>query len=120
MHRMIGIIALPCLLAACGSDERDAVPLPAAVTPGIMIVAPPDGAVVPAGEAVVLEYRVRMSPAGGHLHIIAGEDTHVVVGESGSRAVGPFEPGVHAIVIQEVTADHAPTGIEARLTLNVD
>ncbi len=87
----------------------------------ITILSPKAGAVLQSGAESKLDYNVRLSPDGSHLHVYVDDGNPIIVRKvSGcpcSMALPALSPGKHNIVIKESTAGHSPTGVEASVAV---
>jgi hypothetical protein len=89
----------------------------------ISILSPQDGAMLPAGAAVKLNYNLHLSPDGNHLHIYVDDQKPIVdrnvSGCPCSLDLSTLSPGKHMIVIKEARSDHSLTGVEKGVTVQV-
>ena len=86
----------------------------------VRIHAPEDGARLPAGEPVFLDYSVNPGPRGDHIHLyVDGEEVAIVQQLEGRYSVGELRPGRHELAIKVVNKSHAPIGVESSVAVIV-
>jgi len=89
----------------------------------IAILAPTSDAVLQSGAENKLEFNVKLSPRGNHLHIYIDNQDSIIERNVAhcpcSVALPKLTPGKHVIVIKEATSGHAMTGVERSVTVTV-
>lgn len=113
-HFKVGIV-LTALLAT---------PVLAAVDAGsITILSPANGAVLQSSAENKLEFNVKLSPRGNHLHIYVDDQDPIIdrdIARCPCTLVLPkLTAGKHVIAIKEATSSHAMTGLEGAVTVTV-
>ena len=87
----------------------------------ITVLAPKDGAMIPAGSPTKLTYNVKLSPDGNHLHVYVDDQKPIVDRDvSGcpcSVELPALTSGKHVVVIKEARADHSLTGLMSSTTV---
>lgn len=115
MKRLIGLFFGFTLVALAS-------PVFAADAGSITITSPANGAMLQsAGNK--LEFNVRLSPNGNHVHIYV-DDQHPIVDRDVSHCpcsidLPQLSAGKHTIVVKEATSSHALTGVEGSVTVTV-
>lgn len=101
-------------------DTGQAVPRTSAPTAGsVEIRSPKDGAAVPAGTPVIVDYAVDPGPQGDHVHFyVNGKEVAVVRRLVGQHRVEALPAGSHEVAIKVVNSAHVPIGIESAITLH--
>lgn len=83
----------------------------------ISILSPKDGATVMGSAQNALEFNLKQSPQGHHLHVYVDDNKPIIVrqvtGCPCKVELPALSPGQHTVVVKEATAGHAPTGVEA-------
>ena len=105
-------------------DQINRLPLMLADAGGsITIVSPKDGAVLDNGAGNKLEYNIKLSPDGNHIHIYIDEQRPIIDRDVSncpcSIALPDLSSGKHTIVMKEATASHALTGVQASVSITV-
>lgn len=123
MGRQVAVLIAAVLLAAgCSKTDDAAKTTPSTATggaTGIKIASPADNATI-TGNSVTVEYEVKPSSNGDHIHIYVDDRKPDVLRQlKGSYEVTDLTPGTHAIVIKEVNAGHTPTGHDATVHVTV-
>lgn len=110
-------ICLIIVLAGCGGSEGRS--QSSSLAPAeVKIVAPQDGATVPADKPVTIRYEANLSPRGDHLHVIVdGGEPAVIKRIKGTYTIGPLSAGEHTVLVTEVTREHMPTGNDASIRI---
>jgi hypothetical protein len=114
------LVASIIVLSACGSDQNDAGPTPAArpsSTGQLEVVAPQPGEVVQGdqvtvrlrveGATVTKETTTRLAPDEGHIHLSLDGRLVTILGGLEERVTG-LAPGQHVIQAEFVASDHGP------------
>lgn len=87
----------------------------------ITITSPKNGAVLQGNAENKLDFNVKLSPAGNHMHIYVDDHDPIIDRDIGhcpcSITLPKLAPGKHVIAIKEATASHALTGVEG--TVNI-
>ena len=87
----------------------------------IAITSPANGAVLQSSAENKLEFNVKLSPTGNHLHIYVDDHDPIIDRDIArcpcSIVLPKLAPGKHVIVIKEATASHATTGVEATVMI---
>ncbi len=89
----------------------------------IAILAPTSDAVLQSGVENKLEFNVKLSPRGHHLHIYVDDQDPIIARNVAhcpcNVALPKLAPGKHVIVIKEATSSHAMTGVEGSVAVTV-
>lgn len=84
----------------------------------VTIVSPKDGAMISANSDIKVEFNVKHSADGNHLHFYVDNGDPTIVREwSGTITLPGLSAGKHEICIKEATAAHALTGLEKCVTV---
>lgn len=106
------------LLVACGGGNSGRTQMSSQGPGQVTIIAPKDGATVPANQPVTVEYEATLGPRGDHLHfIVDGGQPDIVRQLKGKHVIGPLAPGDHTVTIKEETSSHTPTGPQASIKI---
>jgi hypothetical protein len=126
-HRVValtGALALAAALAGCSGGDKGG-PTPTSDTLGprpsspakLTIVAPHNGATVPAGgtelevslaKAKIVNLTTRnIKPSEGHIHVLV-DDRLVTMNYQLSGKLPKLDPGTHVVKVEFVAADHLP------------
>jgi hypothetical protein len=83
----------------------------------ITITSPANGAVLQGNADNKLDFNVKLSPTGNHLHIYVDDGNPIIDRDIShcpcSITLPKLSPGKHVIAIKEATVSHALTGVEA-------
>jgi len=89
----------------------------------ITIIKPTNGETLKSGSNNVLEYNVKLSPTGNHLHIYIDDQSPIIVRKVTmcpcSMDLPTLSPGKHTIAVKEATVNHALTGLESSVSFTV-
>lgn len=89
----------------------------------ISIIEPKNGAELASGSVNKLEYEVKLSPSGNHLHVYIDDQSPMVVREVNNcpctMELPMLAPGKHNIAVKEATSSHSLTGIQSSVTISV-
>lgn len=86
----------------------------------IKILAPANGAQIPAGAPVVLSYDVTLAPNGNHIHFYVDKHMAGLSHElKGTFSLGALAPGTHDICIKEATVAHVLIGVNRCIVVTV-
>ncbi len=89
----------------------------------ITILSPKDGAVLPSGSGIKLEYNVKLGPDGNHLHVYVDKQDPIVDRNVSdcpcSLDLPQLSSGNHVIAVKEATASHVLTGLETSVKFSV-
>jgi hypothetical protein len=110
----------PAFVSAAADSPPGAAKLASQTTATVTIHAPKDGALVPAGDSVIIDYTVNPGPQGDHVHFyVDGKEVDVVRKLAGQYRLAPLSPGAHEIAIKVVNSAHVPIGVESSIRLTV-
>ncbi len=105
---LVALLALPQIALAAGS---------------ITILSPKEGATLPSGSGVKLEYNVTLSPDGNHVHVYVDNQDPIVDrnvhGCPCSIDLPQLSSGNHVIAVKEATVSHVLTGVESSVKFSV-
>lgn len=89
----------------------------------ITITAPVNDAVLQGAKGNKLEFNVKLSPNGSHVHIYIDNQQPIVYRDVShcpcSVDLPQLTPGKHTIAVKEATSSHALTGLESSVTAMV-
>ena len=117
MKQLKGLFIGFVLLALTG-------PVSAADSTGsVTVISPANGAVLQSATGNKLEFNIRLSPNGNHVHIYV-DDQDPIVDRDISRCpcsidLPKLSSGKHTIVVKEATSGHAMTGVQGAVTVSV-
>ena len=87
----------------------------------ITITSPANGAILQSNALNKLDFNVKLSPNGNHLHIYIDDGNPIIDRDIGhcpcSIDLPKLSPGKHVIAVKEATASHALTGVEGTVTV---
>ena len=87
----------------------------------ITITSPANGATIQGNALNKLDFNVKLSPTGNHLHIYIDDGNPIIDRDIGhcpcSIDLPKLSPGKHVIAVKEATASHALTGVEGTVTV---
>ena len=117
MRTWLAMVIIAGMLLACSDGDESggdgAAPAGSGGTASIKIISPMDNSKVSAG-TVAVQYEVRPSPSGDHIHMYVDDRKPDVLRRlKGTYDVEDLSPGEHTITIKEANAGHTPTGHEA-------
>jgi hypothetical protein len=94
-----------------------------AATGSITITAPVNDASLQSGKGNKLEFNVKLSSSGNHVHIYIDDHQPIVYRDVShcpcSVDLPQLTPGKHTIAVKEATSSHALTGLESSVTATV-
>ena len=87
----------------------------------ITITSPANGATIQGNALNKLDFNVKLSPNGNHLHIYVDDGNPIIDRDIGhcpcSIDLPKLAPGKHVIAVKEATVSHALTGVESAVTV---
>ncbi len=87
----------------------------------ITITSPANGAVLQGSAENKLDFNVKLSPTGNHVHIYVDDHNPIIDRDIGhcpcSITLPKLSPGKHVIEVKEATVSHALTGVEGTVTV---
>ncbi len=87
----------------------------------ITITSPANGATLQGNALNKLDFNVKLSPNGNHLHIYVDDGNPIIDRDIGhcpcSIDLPKLAPGKHVIAVKEATVSHALTGVESTVTV---
>lgn len=79
--------------------------------PNVKFISPADGAIVKAGEAVVVSYEIIPNAGGDHSHIyVNNKEAGVLRKRKGTYTLEPLPAGTHDLCLKVVNKGHAAIG----------
>ncbi|HSS79220.1 MAG TPA: hypothetical protein VLV54_21045 [Thermoanaerobaculia bacterium] len=86
----------------------------------IQILKPADHADLDSDESYPLDYQVALGPGDDHFHVWVDADRSPGIHDlKGTYMLPKMTPGQHVITLKLVDKDHAPTGPQKAITVNV-
>ncbi len=106
-------IACPWIKSAMAAD--------ASMMGSIAIISPAKDAVLKSDAENKLEYNIKLSPKGNHVHIYVDNQDPIIERDVGncpcSIVLPKLSPGKHTITVKEATASHTLTGVQGSVTV---
>lgn len=125
---IIFFISLSSALAKAESQQhmvgKNASPILLARASGkITILSPHNGASLDSGSGIALQYNIKLSPDGNHVHVYIDDHSPIIdrnVENCPCTITLPdLSPGKHTIVMKEATVSHVLTGVEDKVSIDV-
>lgn len=119
MSKLLLLTGVCSGLAGCVQNNQDAASEQAAeILNPVRILSPKKGAPVPAWGRFDIQYDIRPSSEGAHVHLHVDQNNpQILKNMRGFHTVGGLAPGLHTIRIIEVNNTHHPTGEAAAITV---
>jgi len=119
IHRLALVSFLLLLVLAFGA-AADAANDASDAKGAIQILKPEDHADLDADESYPLDYQIVLTPGSDHFHVwVDAERSPGIHDLKGTYMLPKMTPGQHVITLKLVNKDHAPTGPQKSITVNV-